>query len=274
MSVPDPRAFDPSRDEHVEVYDELPLWSALAGGFLLEHVPLTARSALDLGCGAGFPLLELAERLGPSARVVGLDPWTQGLARARRKRERWPVQNADLVCGDGARLPFLDAAFDLVVSNLGINNFEDPDAALAEVRRVLRPDGAFALTTNRAGHMRELYEAFERALAGDEAARARLRIQVERRGTVDSLRARVAAAGLERVEVREREATLRFASAAALFEHHFMRLGFRGGWEEIAGNGVALDHMRDELERSARTRGELRLTVPLVYLEARRPAAG
>ena len=52
---------------------------------------------------------------------------------------------------------------------------------------MLRPDGAFALTTNRAGHMRELYEAFERALAEDEAARARLRIQVERRGTVDSL---------------------------------------------------------------------------------------
>jgi hypothetical protein len=49
-----------------------------------------------------------------------------------------------------------------------------------------------------------------------------------------------------------------------------MRLGFRAGWEEIAGNATSLARLRAELELLTREQGELRLTVPLVYLEARR----
>src|SRR5262245_38084850 len=103
MSTPE---FDLENDLHVALWDELPLWSALAGELLLEHVPLTVARVLDLGCGTGFPTLELAERLGPAARVVGLDPWAAAIQRAGAKRESWSVSNADLVRGDGARLPF------------------------------------------------------------------------------------------------------------------------------------------------------------------------
>jgi arsenite methyltransferase len=46
--------------ETVAVYDEAPLWSAMFGLLLLQHVPLKqAITALDVGCGTGFPLLEL-----------------------------------------------------------------------------------------------------------------------------------------------------------------------------------------------------------------------
>src|SRR5262249_28837515 len=217
-AMADARAFDPSDDRQVEVYDELPLWSALAGRLLLEHVPLTPRRAGDLGCGAGFPLLELTERLGPGAHVVGIDPWQAALRRAALKRARWPVVNADLVCADGARMPFHDASFDLVVSNLGINNFDQPDATLAEARRVLGANGALALTTNRIGHMRELYEAFERALAADERALDRLRAHVGHRGSLESLRDRLNRAGFRVAATHEREVTLRFATSEALFE--------------------------------------------------------
>jgi SAM-dependent methyltransferase len=200
---------------------------------------------------------------------VGLDPWGEGLRRALRKRERWPVARVDLVGGDGARMPFRDGSFDLVVSNLGINNFEQPEQSLAEARRVLRPSGVLALATNRAGHMRELYQAFERALSDDAPARERLRAQVERRGTVDSLKARLDAAGFEVLAVHEREAVLRFTGGDALFEHHLVRIGFLAGWEEIAGNAATLTRLKGSIDALARERGEVRLTVPLVYLEAR-----
>ena len=144
MSAPD--IFDELAERDVALFDELPLWSSLAGQLLLEHVPLTARRALDLGCGAGFPLLELAERLGPGAQVVGLDPWRLALRRALQKRETWRVPQAAMAAGDGARLPFRDSAFELVVSNLGVNNFADPDAVFAECGRALRPGGSFVLT--------------------------------------------------------------------------------------------------------------------------------
>ena len=97
MHAPTPPPFDLARDEHVALFDELPLWSALAGQLLLEHVPLDARRVLDVGCGAGFPLFELAERLGEGARVVGVDPWAAALRRAGAKRSAWPVANAHII---------------------------------------------------------------------------------------------------------------------------------------------------------------------------------
>lgn len=268
MAVPEP--FDPEKARDVALYDELPLWSSLAGQLLLDHVPLTARRALDLGCGTGFPLLELAERLGPGAIVVGLDPWLTALRRARMKCEAWSVPGAETVSGDGAAMPFRTGSLDLVVSNLGVNNFAAIDAALAECRRVLRPGGALSLTSNLTGHMRELYDVLERVLAAEPAALERLRVHVAHRGTVASLSARLESAGFRIAAQHTREVALRYAGAAALLDHHFIRLGFRPSWEQVAGSPEALARLRAELDQVARQAGELRLTIPLVYLEGRK----
>jgi arsenite methyltransferase len=223
-----------------------------------------------LGCGPGFPLLELAERLGPRARVVGLDPWRVALERAAAKRETWGVSGVGVVCGDGGAMPFRDQAFDLVVSNLGVNNFTNVGAALAECHRALRPGGRLALSTNLVGHMQELYQAFERALAGDPAGLERLERHVAHRATVESLRASLEAAGFRVEAVHRREVALRYASAEALLSHHFIRLGFRPAWEEVAGSAEAMARLLDELDRSAADAGEIRLTVPLATVLARR----
>jgi SAM-dependent methyltransferase len=70
----------------ITAYDELPLWSAMFGLLLLDEVPIAGvKVALDVGCGTGFPLIELAERLGPATHVHGLDPWAAALSRAAEK---------------------------------------------------------------------------------------------------------------------------------------------------------------------------------------------
>src|SRR5947207_15725775 len=91
--------FDPdfSSPKVLAAYDELPLWSAMFGLLLLEEVPLAnITSALDVGCGTGFPLIELAERLGKHAHVHGLDPWKAGLKRAAEKIANRATPNVTL----------------------------------------------------------------------------------------------------------------------------------------------------------------------------------
>ena len=198
----------------VDAYDELPLWSAMFGQVLLEHVPLRAgTTALDVGCGSGFPLLELAQRLGPGSAVYGLDPWLAALRRAERKRRQWGVRHAMLHAGDAARMPFRDASFDLVVSNLGLNNFADPQTSLRECRRVLRRRGVLALTTNLVGHMHELYDVFAEVVG----ERSRLDAHIHHRATIESLHALLAGTGFTIVRVVEDAFVMRYASASALF---------------------------------------------------------
>jgi arsenite methyltransferase len=91
---------------------------------------------LDIGSGPGFLADEMAEEVGPEGRVHGIDPSESMLAIARR-RDR-PVEYA---AGDALALPFADAAFDAAVATQVYEYVPDMPAALAEVRRVLRPGG-------------------------------------------------------------------------------------------------------------------------------------
>jgi len=272
-------SFDPEDPLHVQLYDESPLWSAMAGLLLLEHVPLAAKRVLDLGCGTGFPLFELAERLGPGAFACGADLWMPALRRARQKALAWPVGHAALVRADGAALPFRDGAFDLVVSNLGLNNFADAGAAARQCARVLAPGGTLVLTTNLSGHMREFYAAFEAVLAecGDAAALARLRAHVAHRGSVETLTALLGRAGLGVAAVHHREVAMRFAGAGALFAHHFIRMGFLPAWEAVVeepDRDAVFAALRRRLDAIAAVNGELRLTVPLVCVLTRATPPG
>lgn len=91
---------------------------------------------LDLGCGTGrnLPLFP------PGVRAVGLDPERAALLRARRRAPGVP-----LVQARAEALPFSDGVFDTVVSGLVFCTVPDPARGLAEVRRVLAPDGTLRM---------------------------------------------------------------------------------------------------------------------------------
>lgn len=263
---------DFSSADVIAAYDEAPLWSAMFGLLLLEETPLASiGSALDVGCGTGFPLIELAQRLGSTAEVHGIDPWTAGLARAAEKIRCRKTPNVTLHEGTAAAMPFDDASFDLIVSNLGINNFDDPERVVRECRRVARAGATLAITTNLQGHMRELYDAFARVLADDEEGLRRLREHVSHRATISRVRALLEGGGFSVVRVVERTGTMRFASGSALLNHHFIKLGFLDGWKSVAGPDAhsILPRLQDALDARAREQGGLALTIPMAYVEAK-----
>ena len=168
-------------------------------------------------------------------------------------------------------MPFENATFDLIVSNLGVNNFEDRAAAIRECRRVARDGAILSLTSNLQGHMKELYAVFDEILGDDDAARTRLREHVEHRATVANIRELLADGGFTIARVVERESVMRFATGTALLNHFFIKLGFLDGWKKVVpGNERSVfTRLQDGLNEVARQRGVLRLTIPMAYLEAR-----
>jgi len=261
-------------------YDELPLWSAPFGLLLLDRVPMkSGLTILDVGAGTGFLTLELAQRCGPDARVIALDPWKAGMSRLRRKLDHLGVGNVVLIEADAAAIDLPDASIDLVVSNLGINNFENAAAVLESCFRVAKPGARFLLTTNLAGHMSEFYDVYRATLIelGQSDRLAALDAHISHRGTVDSVSSMVTDAGFKVVRIDTHSFRMRFADGSSLLRHYFIRLGFVQGWKSVAAPDAiettfkALDR---NLNTAAEERGELALTIPMACVEAVKPTPG
>jgi arsenite methyltransferase len=94
---------------------------------------------LDAGCGPGFYAAETLERVGPDGSVVGVDASAPMLALAAKRCEG--AQNVEFHEGDVTGLPVADADFDRALSVQVLEYVADIPAALAELRRVLRPGG-------------------------------------------------------------------------------------------------------------------------------------
>jgi ubiquinone/menaquinone biosynthesis C-methylase UbiE len=119
--------------------DQFAAASDQAIGPLLNAVGATAGlKALDLCCGQGNVSHALAAR---GCKVTGVD-----FSPAMLEMARHGVPDATFIEADAQNLPFNDAKFDLVVSNLGICHVPDQPRALREAKRVLRPGGRFAMT--------------------------------------------------------------------------------------------------------------------------------
>ncbi len=108
----------------------------------LGYLECDVRRVLDLGAGTGHAAVRLARHFAP-ARVVALDLALPLLRRIPGNQDP-PISG---ICADAAALPLADASFDLVCSNLVLPWCADPGAVFAEVRRVLKPGGAFLFTT-------------------------------------------------------------------------------------------------------------------------------
>ena len=97
-----------------------------------------AGTILDVACGVGFDVIELARRI-PGANVYGLDP-SQGFLELARERARG-LANARFVGGDSRRLPFGNGCFDAVRIDRSLQHIGGPVDALREMVRVTRGGG-------------------------------------------------------------------------------------------------------------------------------------
>ena len=148
---------------------------------------------LDVGCGPGFYVAELLDAVGAEGSVVGVDSSAPMLAIAGRRVEG--RENAELLEGEATALPVADGDFDAAVSVQVFEYIDEIPAALAEIRRALRPGGrivlwdvdwtTMSLRTADEGRMERLLAAWDEHLA-DPALPRRLAAELGAAGFEDA----------------------------------------------------------------------------------------
>ncbi|HEY3797939.1 MAG TPA: methyltransferase domain-containing protein [Caulobacteraceae bacterium] len=112
-------------------------------GFFAPHLKSGMR-LLDCGCGPGSISVGLARLVAPGD-LVGVDLSPQQVARAQTLAAETEAANAAFGVGDAYALPFDDASFDAVFAHATLFHLREPAKALAEFRRLLRPDGVLGV---------------------------------------------------------------------------------------------------------------------------------
>jgi ubiquinone/menaquinone biosynthesis C-methylase UbiE len=122
------------------------LWEYRVGKAILESYgerlgDLAGKRVLDIGCGLGGKTVAYAEA---RARVTGVDLSEKNVAQCSAFARARGVEAA-FAAGDAERLPFAGGSFDAVIANDSLEHFANPEAALRELARVLKPGGSIFL---------------------------------------------------------------------------------------------------------------------------------
>jgi ubiquinone/menaquinone biosynthesis C-methylase UbiE len=163
-----------SKEEARAAYDRMSRWYDILAGSSerkLMQIGLGRLAAtegeivLEIGFGTGHALVALAQSVGTTGKVYGVDISEGMLQVARERIERVGLENrVELRLGDGAELPFEDASFDAAFMSFTLELFDTPELSvvLQGCRRVLKSDGRLGIVAmskgNDAGVMLRLYE--------------------------------------------------------------------------------------------------------------------
>lgn len=219
--------------------------------------PATDARVLDAACGTGIVARTVADRLGPSASITGVDLNPAMLQVASRV-----APGLDWREGDVCDFPLEDASFDTVLCQMALMFVTDRCAALAEFARVVRTGGTVALVVPASLAAQPAYRPFVKATvrhAGDEARS--LLGTYWNCGDLDALVADAVAAGLEVTDRRTRTGTARFESPRDFVETEVGASPLAARLDTPTRRRIT-DEMEVELERYTTAGGSF--AVPLV----------
>jgi ubiquinone/menaquinone biosynthesis C-methylase UbiE len=123
---------------------------------------IRGKSVLDAGCGTGIFSIIFARN--GAGRVVGIDISPGSLETAKGLKERFNLSNAEFRLQDMLRLPFADAAFDIVWAWGTVHHTTDPLRAVSELIRVLRPGGSLFLAVYKKTKVTFIHEIIRKTL--------------------------------------------------------------------------------------------------------------
>lgn len=265
--------FDFAR--YVNVSDECSIWSAPFGLKLLDYIDYKLNiSAIDIGFGTGFPLTEIALRLGESSTVYGIDPWTDAIARAYKKIEFYRIKNIKIFEGVAESIPLKNNSVDLIVSNNGINNVSDINKVISECSRIIKSGGQFVQTMNLDKSMFEFYGQLERVLS-DLHMKTEIELMwqhiYEKRRPLDEMISMIQAHGFMIKDLEHDQFNYKFSDGTAMLNHYFIRLAFMDSWIKILPENKLeqiFDTIEIRLNEQAKKTGGIKLSIPYVLINS------
>lgn len=258
-----------------DIYDELPLWSAPFGLKLLEYIDYRPNiSALDIGFGTGFPMIEIAMRLGTSSTVYGIDPCPETNEIAGKKIKDWGVSNVIIIEGVAEQIPLKTGTIDLITTNNGINNVSDIEKVIAECSRVMKPGGRFVQTMNTDLTMIEFYSVLKdvlRELKMEQEIRSVQEHIRLKRPPVENIVSILRANGFVIRDIEHDQFNYRFADGTTMLNHRFIRLAFLDSWTRLIPYEY-VDQVFTEVEKRLNAQseilGNINLSIPYVLINA------
>ena len=116
------------------------------GGAINYAEPKTGEVCVDLGSGRGTDVLRMAESVGATGFVYGIDISDGMLDKARRNAEKFGVTNVSFICSELEKLELPDKMADLVISNCTLNHAADKQSVWNEIYRILKKGGRFVIS--------------------------------------------------------------------------------------------------------------------------------
>jgi ubiquinone/menaquinone biosynthesis C-methylase UbiE len=173
--------------------------------------PRPGETVLDAACGTGIGVRLAAPRVQPGGGLIGIDNDPGMVTVARRIAEDEGI-SAEWRCESLLQLSFADATFDLCLCLQGPQFATDPAAALAELRRLLKPSGRLIATMWCAIEHNKGHYALAQALERQGVTPATRPFSL---GDGETVRTLVRQAGFQKIELQARELQASFASAEA-----------------------------------------------------------
>lgn len=138
-------------DQLAKTYDQsgVPFFTTIAEGLVDRLQPATGERVLDVGFGRGAATFPLAEAVGPTGRVDGIDIAPTMVELATTSARERGLDHVSLAVGDAADPALPPASYDVVASSLVLFFLADPQAALARWRALLVPGGRLGFATFR-----------------------------------------------------------------------------------------------------------------------------